>query len=121
MSFTPRPWSPEIESMFIAGDFFDQPVPREKQYLLKYFKTKRQRQYVKYVIFFKSDRNFIDHSGIKFQFKWMLQLRVKLSALETAHTTAKKLFKTNVLALIEQGKYKARFHAAMLEKDDDEE
>lgn len=104
-------WSPEMDLMFVSGDFFERLVHREKEYLFKYFDTKLQRQFVRYFLLFRSPRNFTDHTGLRVQPLWLRKLRKKLSLLEIAHTTAKKAFDTETVALLEQGKYRAKKHA----------
>ena len=99
-----------MDLVFISGDFFDHPVHREKEYLFKYFDSKLQRQFVRYFLLFRSPRNFTDHTGLRVQPLWLRKLRKKLNALEAAHAAAKKSFDTEKVALIEQGKYKARKH-----------
>lgn len=111
MSFTPEPfsWSPEMDAYFISGDFFDQPVPREKEYLLKYFDTKIQRQFVRYFLLFRSARNFTDHTGLFVQPIWLRRLRRKLTALEDLHRKAKADFNTALVAMIESGQCRPRY------------
>lgn len=96
--------------LFVSGDFFDQPIHREKEYLFKYFTGKLQRQFIRYFLLFRSPRNFTDHTGLRVQPLWLRKLRKKLDALETAHATAKKAFDTEKIALLEQGKYRAKKH-----------
>lgn len=104
-------WSPDMDMLFISGEFLDQPVTRDKEYLLRYFDTKLQRQFVRYFLLFRSPRNFTDHTGLKVQPLWLRKLRRKLYALEAAHAKAKADFDTATVALIEQGKYRMRKHA----------
>lgn len=107
MSSTPDyKWSPEMDLLFISGDFFDHPLPREKEYLLRYFDTKLQRQFVRYFLLFGTARNFTDHTGLRVQPLWLRKLRKKLHRMEEAHSTAKKSFDTETLAKIEQDKFK---------------
>lgn len=101
-------WSPEMDLLFISGDFFEQPVPRDKEYLLKYFETKIQRQFVRYCLLFRSPKNFTDHTGLRVQPLWLRKLKKKLLALEEAHATAKKAFDTETVAKLESGKYRIR-------------
>ena len=106
-------WTPEMDLLFISGDFFDHAVPREKEYLFRYFDTKIQRQFIRYFLLFRSPRNFTDHTGLRVQPLWLRKLRRKLNALEEAHAKAKAAFDTETVAKPEQGKYKApRKHAA---------
>ncbi len=95
-----------MDLLFISGDFFEHPVPRDKEYLFKYFDTKIQRQFVRYFLLFRSPRNFTDHTGLRVLPIWLRKLRKKLYALEEAHAKAKSVFDTETVARLEAGKYK---------------
>jgi predicted transport protein len=97
-----------MDLFFISGDFFEQSLPRDRDYLLKYFNTKIQRQFVKYYLLFRSSKNFTDHTGIRVQPLWLKKLSTKLRLLEEAHAEAKKAFDTETVAKIESGKYRVR-------------
>ena len=99
-------WTPEWDFLFISGDFFDQPVHREKEYLFRYFNTRIQRQFVRYYLAFRSIRNFTDHTGIRVLPLWLRKLRKKLQSLEAAHAKAKAAFDTETVAKIERGEYR---------------
>lgn len=53
----------EQDMHFISGDFFDYDVPKEKRYLLKYFKTEVQQVFLRYFLVFGDIRNFVPHTG----------------------------------------------------------
>lgn len=106
MSRTDFSWKPEMDLLFISGDFFEQPVPREKEYLLKYFRSRLQRQFVRYYLLFRSPRNFTDHTGLKVLPLWLRKLRKKLNILESALARAKADFDFELVAKIESGVYK---------------
>lgn len=106
MSTSEYHWSPEMDLWFISGDFFDHQLPREKEYLFRYFDTKLQRQFVRYTLLFGSARNFTSHTGLRVQPIWLRKLRRKLGRLVEAHSVAKKGFDTETLAKIEQGKFR---------------
>ena len=101
--------------MFISGDFFEQALPRDKEYLLKYFASRLQRQFIRYFLSFKSPRNFTDHTGFRVLPLWLRKLRKKVNILEAAHAKAKadpdleRGMKT--LAKIEGGVYRVRHSA----------
>jgi hypothetical protein len=99
-------WTPEMDLWFISGDFFEQPIPREKEYLLKYFESRLQRQFVRYFLLFRSPRNFTDHTGLRVLPLWLRKLRKKMNILETAHAKAKADFDLELVAKIETGVYK---------------
>lgn len=97
-----------MDLLFISGEFLDTPVDRDKAYLLRYFDTKIQKQFVKYFLLFRSERNFTDHTGLKALPLWLGKLRRRLQALEAAHAKAKADFDLETTAKIEQGKYKLK-------------
>lgn len=99
-------WTSEWDFLFISGEFLDQPIHREKEYLFRYFDTRIQRQFVRYYLSFRSVKNFTDHTGLRVLPLWLAKLRKRLESLEAAHTSAKLSFDTTTVAQIEQGRYK---------------
>lgn len=91
---------------FISRRFDTVELPREKAYLYKYFKTKVQEAFLKYVYVFGEYSNFSDHTGISCTPRWLKKLHDRLVKLETLHREAKQGFDLETLAKIETGKYK---------------
>ena len=90
----------------IAGNFFNLELPKEQQYLFKYFKTDVQRQFVCYYLTFNSVDKFIEHTGHVVTKRWLRGLRQKLNTLMERHKQAKENMDFQELAKIESGKCK---------------
>jgi len=94
---------------FISGEFFDIEVPKEKQYLLKYFQTDLQVAFVRYYLVFGTIRNFVDHTGHYCSERMLHKLQSKYRRLTEAHAAAKsELTEENMdlLERLESGKYR---------------
>jgi len=96
----------EDEGIFISGRFFYYNIPKEQKYLLKYFKNDLQKQFLRYVLCYRSVERFTDHTGYYCNPRWLAYLKLKLEKLETAYDTAKKNFDLETVAKIEKGKYR---------------
>lgn len=104
---------PELE--FISGRIFDLTLPKEKEYLWRYFTTEMQRHFVKYYLTYRSYTRFVDHTGYSCSNRWVRILKRRLEKLEIAHDAAKEMarhgdFESGIAALeaIETGRYKVR-------------
>jgi hypothetical protein len=93
------------ELTFLAGQFFDYELPKEKQYLLKYFRTDLDRQFLRYYFCFEQYEHFTDHTGMRCQEKWLRALKKKLDHIVSVHDEAKREGKLSLLTKIESGKY----------------
>ena len=94
---------------FISGNFFDIEIPKEKRYLLKYFKTDLQVAFLRYHLVFGRVANFVDHTGHYCSRRMLFKMQNKLRHLQDAHAAAKsELTEENmeILQLLESGKYK---------------
>jgi len=94
--------------IFLSGCFDDYELPKEKNYLFKYFRKDIQQKFVKYFFAFNSFENFVDHTGFYCQNRWLKMLYKKLIKLESLHREAKSTFNFDMLAKIESGRYKIR-------------
>lgn len=90
--------------IFLSGDFTF--VPKDKKYLTKYFKTKIQRMFLSYFILFGTYDNFVDHTGLYCQKRYLKMLHDKLNSIEVAHKIAKQNMDLTNLVKIENGKIK---------------
>ncbi len=88
---------------FLSKKFIYTPIPKDKNYLFKYFKTDIQKQFLKYYFIFGTYKNFMDHTGYFCQTRWLIALCSKLEALEAARILAKKNFDFEMLVKIESG------------------
>ena len=96
----------DSELKFIANK--ETAIPKEKLYLLKYFRTSVQRCFLSYYLLYGDYSRFAEHTGHKCSVRWLLAMRIKMGKIEAAHAIAKKNFDLDALADIENGKYKWR-------------
>lgn len=94
------------EAIFLAGQFFNFDVPREKLFLFKYFRSPLENQFVKYYLCIGEIDNFVDHTGCFCQMKWLKILRKRIEGLLAAHNKYKSECNLEKLSEIESGKYK---------------
>lgn len=94
--------------LFLAGNFDEIDLPKEKNYLFKYFRKEIQQKFIRYFFAFNSFDNFVDHTGFYCQTRWLKILHNKLISLESLHREAKSNVDLETLLKIESGKYKIR-------------
>lgn len=90
---------------FIAGNFFELDLPKSKQYLLRYFKSDLQKQFVRYYLTFGNVRRFVEHTGHFCKRRWLQLLVEKFNFLELTLKKAKEEMDFTTVAMIESGKY----------------
>lgn len=93
---------------FISGRFFEFEIPKEKSYLLKYFKTEMQRMFLKYYMVFGNCRNFVDHTGYYCSNGVLYKLEQRYQKLIKIYEEAKWSFTEEGMELIqtiESGKF----------------
>lgn len=93
------------ELTFISGSFFDCDMPKEKKYLLKYFKTPLEQQFLRYYHCFGNYTHFTDHTGMHCKPRWLMVLKQRLDMLVQLHAKAKKEMDLELLMVIETGQY----------------
>lgn len=91
---------------FLSKEFERSDIPKEKRYLLKYFRKDIQQSFLKYYFIFGDYTNFVDHTGLYCQSRWLKILHQKLIDLENVHTTAKSNIDLELLSRIESGRFK---------------
>lgn len=94
---------------FISGEFFETDIPKEKKYLLKYFKTKIQIAYLKYYLIFGNSKNFIDHTGYHCSERYLYKQDSLINKLMDAYSEAKSVLDEDHMSMvfeIEQGKWR---------------
>ena len=82
-------------------------IPKDKRYLLKYFSTPLQEAFLRYQLVFGDTKNFVDHTGLVVQERWLKTLRERMEEIETAKRVARETLDLTRLAEIESGDYKA--------------
>jgi hypothetical protein len=98
----------ELELIFISGKFLVFDLDKDKEYLLKYFRTPLQQAFIQYYMIFGAVKRFMDHTGYVCNPWWLRDLKRKLIKLETAREKAKKEMDLDTLTTIETGKFKTR-------------
>lgn len=94
--------------IFISGKFFDHEIPRDKQYLLKYFTTDIHVAFLRYVLVFKEIKMFKEHTGLHCSDRLKFRLLSRYKQLIKIHDEAKSSFSEeglNTLQLLESGQY----------------
>ena len=94
------------EAQFLAGVFFDFEIPKEKNFLFKYFRSPLERQFVKYYLCFGETDCFIDHTGYYCQKRWVKILRDRFDKIITFHNQCRENMELELLEKIENGKCK---------------
>jgi hypothetical protein len=74
---------------FISGRFFEYDVPKEKRFLLQYFKTDLQRAFLKYYMVFGEHRNFVDHTGYHCSQRLLFRFKARYHRLLEVYQEAK--------------------------------
>lgn len=74
----------------IAGRFLDEPVPKEKQYLYRYFKTDIQKLFARYYLDFGRYIHFVEHTGIYRSRRWLKRMSHRFAVVVEAYNQAKQ-------------------------------
>ena len=96
------------EVMFIGGTFFNCDLPKDRSYLFKYFRSRLEKQFLRYYYCFEDIEHFTDHTGYRCQKRWLRILVARLKRLTAIYANAKSEANLELLALIESGKYKLK-------------
>lgn len=94
---------------FVSGRFFDYEIPRDKRFLLKYFKHPVQQAFLRYVMLFGGYTNFVDHTGLACNVSLQRRLWTRYEQLCLLHGRLKRQFTEDSLKLmdlIESGRFK---------------
>jgi len=91
---------------FIAGNFLEAEIPKEYQYLLKYFTTEVQIVFLKYWFYFFEIDCFQAYTGYSCEDKYKKTLKRRLDKIINAYSEAKANFDIERTWQIEQGNYK---------------
>jgi hypothetical protein len=99
---------------FLAGVFFEEELPKDRQFLFRYFRSDLEKQFLRYYYCFEEFSQFTDHTGYYCQKRWLRILEKRLKWLVDAFIKAKQdvlvpgkeeeALKT--LGQIQRGKYK---------------
>ena len=94
----------ERDCLFIGMRHQFLEIPKEKKFLLKYFRGKFQRQFLRYFIFFGDYENFVDHTGFCCSKRWLKNLEKKYNDLIYMQNTSRSNIDLDRLTEIESGK-----------------
>lgn len=92
--------------LLVGGEFLDGLLPKERQWLWKYFDTDIERQFVAYYETFGSYTHFTAHTGFYCTKRWLKKLKQRYNVLNAAHQQARTLGDFELTAEIEMGEYK---------------
>jgi hypothetical protein len=96
----------KYDCIFLGMTFLNEDIPKDKVFLFKYFKKDIQETFLRYIIFFGDYKNFIDHTGLMCEEKWLKKLYKKYIDLIYAHYILKKQADIEKLSTINSGKLK---------------
>jgi hypothetical protein len=96
----------DVELLFIAGKILEKEIPKEKRYLLRYFKTPLQEAFLRYYLVVGNYTRFEDHTGFHCNQRWKTRMTRRLEILQEKHFQAKSNFDIEELERIERGKIK---------------
>ncbi len=106
-----RLWGLESNLKMIAGNFLDE-LPKDKQYLYKYFVSEIQHAYIKYCHIFGNEvrvKEFMSHTGYVITYRYLVYLRKMYGKIEQAHKEAKNNFDFNMINKIENGEFDVKY------------
>lgn len=93
------------DEILLSGEFFDYSFPKEKSYLMKYFKTDVQRHFIAYLLLFGDYRNYVDHTGVACKTRYMQFMYSQYMKIEEARDKARADFDIELLAKIDSGEF----------------
>jgi len=94
--------------MLIGGRFLDEPIPKEKQYLYRYFTTDVQRLYVRYFLDFGSYVHFVEHTGVYRSRRWCKRMKHRLEVLEKVYEEARATGDFEIISEITMGTWRPK-------------
>jgi len=99
-----------VNLKLINKEFDDFRLPKEHQFLYKYFKKYKQRKFLEYVYVMNpvDIYCFTDHTGIKITKGFVCKLNKKFQSLMSIHNEAKQNINFEVLKKLEKGKFKIK-------------
>jgi len=107
--------------LLLQGEFFDGKLPPEYRFLLKYFSSEIERQFLFYWFAFSGMicrtngrglksfyRNFVDHTGFYCSNRWFLYLVKKVRKITSAFEKARVSMDLQRINFIKDGRCKGR-------------
>lgn len=90
--------------LVFSSDFMRSPVPKEKSWMAKYFKTKTKRMFLKYFMAFGSTARFTRHCGQVCTKRYVKKMKMQFLKISEKHRRAKEDLDFEMVAKIEMGK-----------------
>jgi hypothetical protein len=94
------------ESQFLAGNFFDFEISKERSFLFKYFRSPLEKQFVRYYLCFGETEYFTEHTGHFCQKRWLKILKQRFDKIIAFHNQCRENMELELLEKIEKGRYK---------------
>lgn len=94
------------ESQFLAGNFFDFEISKERNFLFKYFRSPLEKQFVRYYLCFGEIEYFTEHTGHFCQKRWLKILKQRFDKIIAFHNQCRENMELELLEKIEKGRYK---------------
>jgi hypothetical protein len=95
-----------MELEVISGEIFDYQISEDKKYLIKYFKTPTELQFLRYYLLIGNTTHFSDHTGVHCTDRYLRKLKEKFKLLTGLVNKAKAEMDMTTLAVIKSGKYR---------------
>jgi len=98
----------ENDLKLIKGDFLDMflPLPKEKRFVLKYFKTNLARKIIHYYFIFNTVTNFVNHTGFFCDYVYLKRCMDKYEEIIKLHNLALKEMDFDKMEKIQNGSFK---------------
>lgn len=90
----------------VSGEIFDYQIPEDKRYLIKYFKTPTEIQFLRYYLLIGNIKFFSDHTGHHCTDRYLRKLKWKFELLTGLVDKAKDEMDMEILSIIKSGKYR---------------
>lgn len=95
-----------MELKIVSGEILDYQIPKDKRYLIKYFKTPIEIQFLRYYLLIGNTTLFSDHTGHHCTNRYLRKLKWKFKFLTGLLDKAKSEMDMATLAVIKSGKYR---------------
>lgn len=96
------------DAVFISGKFLDFDIPKEKRYLLNYFRNELQRAFLRYYMMFGDLWNFTDHTGYYCTKRLAFRLAERYKRLVDFYDKTKAMLteeSMEIIELVDRGKF----------------
>lgn len=93
----------------ISGRFFDYELPKDKRWMLHYFKTDLQRAFLRYYLIFENWKCFRDHTGLSCSPRLLDRFERRFHKISEIYSQAKSSLtekSMEAVYLIETGQYR---------------